>query len=90
MNDRFSGVNPSTTSFRPDELLSEHQVTKREWMPYTWQRLFAMIRIMRIAGVLDNDISWEETCSAYYRGVRPECYNFKDMADSRDKRLSDG
>ena len=28
-NDRFSGVKPSTTTFRPDELLSEHQVRKQ-------------------------------------------------------------
>ena len=53
------------------------------------QRLFAMIRVMRLAGVFDNDISWKETCYAYYRGVRPECFNFRDMTESRDKHLMD-
>ena len=48
-----------------------------------------MIRVMRLAGVLDNDISWEETCYAYYRGVRPECFNFRDMTESWDKHLMD-
>ena len=89
-NDRFSGVKPSKIIFRPDQLLSEHQVRKQEWIAYTWQRLFAMIRrVMRLAGVLDNNISWEDTCYAYYRGVRPECFDFREMTESRDKNLMD-
>lgn len=58
-------------------------------MAYTWQRFFAMIRILRTADVLDNDISWEETCDEYYRGIRPICYNFKVMTDQSEKQLMD-
>ena len=44
---------------------------------------------MRLAGVLDNDISWEDTCYAYYRGDRPECFDFRMMTESRDRNLMD-
>ena len=89
VNDRFSGVKSTNITFPPHKLLSEHQVIKQEWKSYTWQRLFAMIRVMRLAGVLDNEISWEDTCYAYYRGNRPECFDFSDMTESEDRNLMD-
>ena len=45
VNDRFSGVKSTNITFPPHKLLSEHQVIKQEWKSYTWQRLFAMIRV---------------------------------------------